>query len=278
MNPLNSVLSLVGLLAFCPLAKAQVSIVESGATYTQSFDSLANTNTSPVPWVNNGTLPGWYAYRQSSGPVTVYNPSGGGAPDFGSFGALGNADRALGSSLNGGQADVLHFGVRFVNGSAALITGFDISFDGEQWFYGDSLPSGPAPWGPDSLAFSYQIFDAGQGSLSVASDWTAVSELLFISPISTGSSFGRPLNGNLPANRIEGIAESFTGLTLAPGQELWLRWTATNNLSITDDALAIDNLSVRLTAVPEPAAYVVLAGGFAFSAVLCRRKRRAELA
>jgi uncharacterized protein len=277
----RAILSSTWFLGFLPSVDAQINMVDSGATgsqvnlgaaYTQSFDSLANTNTSPVPWVNNGTLPGWYAYRQSSGAVTAYNPSQRTAP-FGSFGILGSADRALGSSLNGAQADVLHFGVRFVNDASSLITGFDISFDGEQWFYGDSIPGVI-----ESLVFSYQIFDAGQGSLSAPSGWTAVNALEFVSPVANSTSYLQGLNGNLPANRQEGIADSFTGLTLATGQELWLRWTASDLLQITDHSLAIDNLSVRFTAVPEPATYVVVVGGFAFSAVLCRRKRRAELA
>jgi uncharacterized protein len=282
LRVVRAVFSSTWFLGFLPSVDAQINIADSsaagnqvdlGTAYTQSFDSLANTNTSPVPWVNNGTLPGWYAYRQSSGAVTAYNPSQGGAPDFGSFGALGSLDRALGSGLNGGQADSLHFGVRFVNDAAPAITGFDISFDGEQWYYGDSIPGVT-----ESLKFSYQIFDAGQGSLSAPSGWTAVNALEFVSPVANSTSYLQGLNGNLPANRREGIADSFTGLTLATGQELWLRWTATNLLQISDHSLAIDSLSVRFTAVPEPAAYVALAGGFAFSAVLCRRKRRAELA
>jgi uncharacterized protein len=269
------------LFSFLPSSEAQISIVDSGATgnqvnlgaaYTQSFDTLANTNTAPVPWVDNDTLDGWYAYRNSTGPVHAYNPSQS-LQEFGSFGILGETDRALGSGLGSVVGDFLHFGVRFANDSSSLVTGFDISFDGEQWFYGNSFPSGPAALRPDSLSFSYQIFDAGQGSLSASSGWNSVSELLFTSPISTGSSFNRPLNGNLDANRAEGLAETFTGLTLAPGQELWLRWTATNNPSITDDSLAIENLTVRFSTVPEPAACAALVGSVVFMAALRRRRR-----
>jgi uncharacterized protein len=247
--------------------------VNRGAAYTQSFDSLANTNTSPVPWVNNGTLPGWYAYQKSAGAVIAYNPSQGGAPDFGSFGALGNTERSLGSGVGAISGDFLHFGLRFLNASSSVVTGFDISFDGEQWFYGNSFLGVT-----ESLTFSYQIFDAGQGSVSAPLGWTAVNELTFASPINNITPSFQALNGNLPANREAGIADSFTGLTLAPNQELWIRWTATNTPSISDHSLTIDNLSVRFTAVPEPATNVALAGGFAFLTVLCRRKHRAELA
>jgi uncharacterized protein len=265
-------------LVFLPAAEAQVSIVDSGATgsqmnldgvYMQAFDTLAYTNTAPVPWTNNETLAGWYAYRKSGGDVTVYSPSQGGLDSYGSYGTIGQTDRALGSGLAVPAGDFIHFGMQFVNASSSLITGFDISFDGEQWYYGDAFAGRI-----DSLTFSFQVFDAGQGSLSSYSGWNLVSELLFTSPINTGSSFNRPLDGNLPVNRIDGIADSFTGLTLAPGQELWLRWTATNNSSITDDALAIDNLRVSFSTVPEPAACATLFGSFVLLAALQRRRRR----
>jgi uncharacterized protein len=263
-------------LLFTPVLFGQISVVDSGAVgnqvnlgaaYTQSFDSLANTNTAPVPWTNNATLSGWYA-QKDSGPLISYSPSQGGRPDLGSFGTLGNADRALGSGLATPSSSFLHFGVQFVNGSASTITGMDVSFDGEQWFYGSNFPDVV-----ESLDFSYQIFDTGAGSLSVATGWTAVDELKFVSPVNNLVPTNQPLNGNLSANREEGIADSITGLTLAPGQEIWLRWTATNILTISDQALAIDDLSVRFAAVPEPAACATLAGMIGLVAVTRRRRR-----
>ena len=90
-------------------ATAQIEIVNSGATgnqlnladnYTQSFDTLANTGTALTPWLNNTTLPGWYAYRTNSGDITGYTPNAG---RFASFGGEGQLDRALGSDLNSGS-------------------------------------------------------------------------------------------------------------------------------------------------------------------------------
>ncbi len=274
---LRMVLRISGCFSFLSLAEAQIGIVDSGATgnqvnlgtaYTQSFDTLANTNTAPVPWMNNGTLPGWYAYQKSKGDVTVYNPSEGAQIPLGSFGTLGQTDRALGSGLGAPTGEFIHFGVQFVNDSSSLITGFDISFDGEQWYYGDAFLGRI-----DSLSFSYQIFDAGQGSLSIATDWISALDLSFVSPITNTEPIYQSLNGNLPANRIAGIADSFTALTLAPGQELWLRWTATNTSSIADDSLAIDNLTVHFSTVPEPAACAALIGGIVFFGALGRRRR-----
>ena len=199
--------------------------------------------------------------------MTSYSPSQRTTP-FGSFGTIGNIDRALGSGLRTGTGDFVHFGVRFVNLSSSLIAGFDVSFDGEQWFYGDSFPGVT-----ESLDFSYQIFNAGEGSLSALSGWTSVSELRFISPVDNISPSFQELDGNSPANREEGIANSFTDITLAPNTELWIRWTASNTPSISDHALAIDNLSVTFHAVPEPATYAAMVGGIVLL-VAWRRRRR----
>jgi hypothetical protein len=147
-----------------------------------------------------------------------------------------------------------------------LVTGFDISFDGEQWlknfnFFGTS----------DSLVFSYQIFGAGGGSLSVSNDWVVVDDLTFTSPVNVGDG-AVALDGNLGENRIADIHKAITECYLAPGQELWVRWTATNSPS-ADHALAIDNLSVRFSSVPEPAACAALVGSVVLMAALRRRRR-----
>jgi hypothetical protein len=266
--------------AFVRPAEAQINIVDSGAAgnqiplganYTQSFDSLIHPTTGRVPWSDNSTVAGWYVNRRFVS-IDVYMVSFGLIPDLGSLGGERETDRALGSWVGQYAGDYIHFGVRFVNTSSSSITGLDISFDGEQWYYGEGRPGVT-----DFLEFSYRVCNAGQGDIGAVSDWVSVPDLAFVSPIDATQPMRRSLNGNLPVNRTSGIAESLTELTLAPGQEIWLRWTATDTPSILDGVLAIDNLSVRFTAVPEPAAFVVLAGASALLCSVCRRRRRAEL-
>ncbi len=271
---MKSIITFLIALTTAASAISQVEIVNSGAmggqlnlsgTYTQNFDTLARTGTSANPWSNNATLPGWYAHQNSVGDMAFYNPNN--PAQLASFGGEGALDRALGSGLNFGSGDAVNFGVRFLNGTSATIESFTVSFDGEQWFKWNSSP-GPA----DSLVFSYQIFDANSGGFSVTNGWVFVEELAFTSPIiGAGAGF---LDGNLPANRVADISSTIEGVVLASGQELWLRWTATNQESINDHGLGIDNLVVSFAAVPEPATYAALLGMSALLLSIAKRKRR----
>jgi hypothetical protein len=78
------------------------------------------------------------------------------------------------------------------------------------------------------------------------------------------------LDGNSAANQ---AARSFTfaGINLAVGSSLYLRWQDFNDVG-NDAGLAIDNMTISATAVPEPtsAGLLALAGvtGMAF-----RRRR-----
>lgn len=255
--------------ALVSFASAQAQINLSQA-YTQNFDTLVNTGTASVTWTNNVTLPGWYANRQSVGDITSYNASTG--PQTGnisSFGLDGDTDRALGTGLNLGTGDSINFGVQFTNGTGSSIDSVAVAYDGEQWQRMSNLSEGS-----DSLTFSYQIFNAGTGSISAASGWNAVDALTFTSPVNVGTGF-ESLNGNLPANRMANINAIFTGVSLAPNQELWIRWTATNLPTLNDHSLAVDNLTVTFGVVPEPATYATFASVGVLVCAVFRRRRPA---
>ena len=104
-------------------------------TYSQNFDSLANSGTG-IAWTNNLTLPGWYASKSTTPhDVTTYN-AGIGSSTAGalySFGGSGSAERALGSLGSGGPGD-LAYGIRFTNDTGFAQTNFLVSYTGENFF------------------------------------------------------------------------------------------------------------------------------------------------
>src|SRR5687767_12903013 len=59
---MHRILLLLALALGCAALSAQATLTSSAATYTQSFDSLANAGTANT-WTDNSTLAGWYAYR-----------------------------------------------------------------------------------------------------------------------------------------------------------------------------------------------------------------------
>lgn len=228
-------------LATITAAHAQVSY--TGTPYFQSFDTLAGTtnNTTGVTWTDNSTLPGWYASK------TSYNVTdatiGGSASTFDatnvannvglfSFGTAANAERALGMRSTSQVAgnDPVRVGVRLVNNSGQTLTKLSVAYRGEQWYASTQSAA-------HTVTVDYQI---GATSLTTGT-WTAASALTFTAPISTGTT-ARALDGNATANR-RGLAVQLTGLSWAPGQELWIRFNDANQ-SGNEQGLAIDDLAI----------------------------------
>ena len=97
---------------------------------------------------------------------------------------------------------------------------------------------------------------------------TAYSPLSFTEP---KLGLNTALNGNDPANQ-QAVSGTVTGLSWAPGQDLVLRWNS-NELSGSDNGLAIDNLS--FSAVPEPSSVALAAIGLGGLSLAWVRRRLA---
>jgi len=254
-------------------------LLSGGLAYSQNFDSLSNTPAaSSGAWTDNATpgLEGWYASRAYvSGTASAYGPFayptyrvGDGSANNGSlwsFGAIGDSDRALGS-LGSGTPKTNSFGLRIQNDTAGSIGNFLISYTGEQWRNGGNTAA-------HTLAFSYQV-SASPFTSPISVDntdpaWTGFSGLSFITPI-TGAVAGA-LDGNLPANQTSFSGVLLTGVTLAPGEELFLRWLDIDD-SGNDHGFGVDNFSFSASAVPEPATAAL--GGLALLALIFRKRNR----
>lgn len=259
----------------CPLliflfahpASAQITIVTSGAssgqinvggTYTQNFDSLASSGTN-VAWSDNTTLTGWYSSRTSYNASTGSSTSG----SLYSFGSSGSTDRALGSLA--ASSTTYLYGLRLVNATDGDLDHFSVTYDGEQWRAATSQASA------QTVAFEYQIFTAGSGSITAASGWTSLSALGFTSPVTNGSG---TLDGNASANRITSLTGTATGLTLSAGSELWIRWKDTDDTG-SDHGLAIDNFSITVGAVPEPSTWAAIVGAAALALTAAWKRKTA---
>ena len=226
--------TLAALFATASLTHAQVSY--TGGVYSQNFNTLgATNNTTGVTWTNNVTLPGWYASQTSygvtdgtmGGTVATFDPTAT-AANVGlfSFGTAAATDRALGSRATSQVAgnDPVLYGVRLVNNTAQTITSFSVAFTGEQWHKNGATTA-------HTLPVQYQL-----GATSISSGtWSPVAT--FTSPINTATI--ATLNGNTAANRL-GINARISGISWAPGAELWVR-VADANESGNEQALAIDD-------------------------------------
>lgn len=231
MPPRMVVSVATALAAVCSPVSAIV-ITDVGMVFSENFDSLASSGTGSA-------LPAGWSFAESGTSANGTYATGTGSSNIGntySFGASGSSERALGGLQSGTLVPT--FGVQILNGSGALIDALGFSYVGEQWRLG-------ALGRADGLEVQYST-DAT--SLSDGS-WTDFSGLDFVAPTTVGSVGA--LDGNAAANRVA-LASSLTGLSLANGAALWLRWLDVNAAG-SDDGLAIDDFSVVASrTVPSP--------------------------
>ena len=224
------------------------SYTTSGSAYTQNFNGLITSGSST--WANDSTIAGWYTSRTSNGTLLSADTGSATAGGLFSFGSSSAADRALGSigSNNATNGGAFAYGVQFTNNLSSSVTSIVIGYTGEQWRNGGSgtAQNGNSLYG---LKFSYKTTGTGYAfdvptlntndALDTATGWTPFSTLDF-STKSTTASAGA-LDGNSSSNRTI-LTGTITGLTVASGSSIWLRWYDSQN-SGNDNGLAIDDFS-----------------------------------
>lgn len=261
---------LLGLLSVAVPLRA-IDIVESGATgphqvnlggtYTQNFDSLlANSSPENIRWNDNVTLSGWYTGNAYYGGNLYSSLSG-----LSTYGSV--TDRAFGGAT-------ALFALRLVNTTAQTITGFHISYTGEQWFRGASNPQfadGMSVYYikySSSTTLGYETYNIG------GIGGVFIPQLRFFSPNATATT-SAVLDGNAPENRTD-ISFFFTGTTLAPGEKIWFHWVSSDHPDFNDHVAAVDDFSIRFSTapIPEPASAAALLGLAALASAATRRRSR----
>lgn len=226
-------------------AQAQISLTGSTLNYSQDFNTLSNSSTA------SGALPsGWNIFEfpgvtgSSANIDQMYKGDVGtnNAGDTYSFGAASTTERALGAL--GSNTITTHFGAKFINNTGSQITGFSISYKGEQWRFGFANRIGNA----DSLRFYYSTTASNVDDTLAA--WTEVTSLMFNSPVISGGS-ATALDGNINSSVISGNIS----VNVAPGSILVIKWVDKNIIG-GEDGMAIDDVSMTFTtSTPPPPNY-----------------------
>lgn len=261
MNNTGFAARLLGFAAFTLIGSgAQAAVSLTSAAYTQNFDTLASIGTTSAAQPG-GLLPfGWRFAEAGGNADTSYRIGSGTATDGDtySFGAAGSTERALGGVLSGSNTPL--FGAVFTNNIGSSITGLAINYTGEFWRRGDDART-------DRLDFQYRI--GGADDLN-SGTWLDLNALDFTSP--AGTAIGA-LNGN--ANT-QALAGALSSLNIGSGQTFAIRWSDFNTPG-ADDGLGVDNFALTATlastpAVPEPATWAMMIGGFGLIGGAMRRR------
>lgn len=278
IKPITSLLpaALAALFAATEANAVVLSTTENGTfSYSQDFNTLPWL---PVGnWTDNSTLTGWYAARTEGPALDSYRTGGGSSTAGGlwSFGTGTESERALGSLATDLHGTVA-FGLRLQNGSATKsVTGITITYTGEQWRDG-----GAAAPNAQTLTFGYQVSASAitspePGTPNGSGGWNDFPSLSFTTPTFSNTGSGEALDGNAAGNQQAFSAITLTGVSLAPGQELFIRWRDINDAG-NDHGFGVDDLTISYTVVPEPSVTALLMGGSTLAFALARRRFRKE--
>lgn len=250
-------------------------IAFTGGTYSENFNALGDS-----PWINNSTLPGWYAsvsQPDGGGVVQPDRPDSQWGPVSSYTGAIYNNTRYnhygrsigqtgwrlinLGTSSTAGDRSLgsksenhdVAFAVALRNETGAFISSVSVSYFGEQWQV-NSLASHPSM----KLDFMYGVFSSFNGDTMTQPNTVVPGGFYtgYIDPAGGALDFSAihfddttmPLNGHAAANRQ--ALDATLDVNWAPGDYLVLRWFDDYTSSTEQAMLGIDNL--QITAIPEP--------------------------
>jgi hypothetical protein len=213
-------------------ASAQHSYTTLGSPYTQDFSALGTANISVAGGdlnLHSSAVNGWY-FLESSGNTQM--DAGTGSSNGGNsfhFGLSGNTERAIGGLQSGSNIPTIGFFL--VNNTGSTITNVAIAYTGETWRIGAINRF-------DRLDFQYST---NATSLTTGT-WNDIDALDYANVAALATASGSMLHS-------AAISHTLTGLSIANGATLFIRWTDFN-ASGADDGMGVDDFSLTATAAP----------------------------
>jgi hypothetical protein len=233
---------------FSVYTHGQISLTPGNLSYTQNFNTLANTGNSNT-WTNNSTLPGWYAASKLTLAMCSTYRASDGTSSTAMLHSLGKRqthsqtlDRALGSIPNDGETDDIAFGVLFENNSGSELQSVTVTFHAEQWRRVLQNPKANSKMGYQRTKVSWSVAEdvlVGASDLFNESVFFDIPEATLISIDTTTVTPSDSLNGNVIFRDVE---VEFP-VSIPAGWQFFLRFYD-ENASGLDVAIGVDDLTV----------------------------------
>lgn len=252
----------LGVLAVALLLEAALTS-QAQVLLNENFDSMGTAGTAPPP----GWVVGYLGASGSQNRLAMTPYAGNSlaitslplVPNDGTvsstamalnLGRSGSSERALGNfpRTNPYGDHIMQMAV--VNNTSLPLTGFALSYWGEQW----GQNQGTASIKPERLRVLYSLKSPTDGFtyMGTSFDFNAPKD----GP--GGASGNFPIDGNLAENRafITGSVLFDPGMEVSPGATFYVRWHDWNDNATLDHVLAIDDVTISI--IPEPAALSLL--------------------
>lgn len=253
---MTRIIAALGLVLATAMPTSASVILLSGSPVTQNFDSLPVSGTTALSGVLNqvDALPGSTGFvgARIGGSGTAMNivadDGSSNSGRVGSLGSTGSSDRALGALASGSV--IAAFGVEIVNNTGSTISSIQIDAFREQWRSSTSVAN--------TFAFGWAVSGGSATSANFLSDASLAAltslDLVGLAPVASNGA----TDGNAAANRaaISGIINA----SIPNGASLFIRWQDVNDAG-NDAVLAVDDMTIRPTLVPEPASLALLVLG-----------------
>ncbi|UOQ75119.1 hypothetical protein [Hymenobacter cellulosilyticus] len=214
-------------------SRAQLPLTSSSPV-TVSFDNLGSSATASLPagfvlaaGANPTYSGGTTATTQAAGTTgtgALSSTSSGGAYNFANGVTASSTDRAVGFLSSGSYSSPRNLLLAVQNTTGSTVTELAVAYDVEKYRLG-------------SRAFEWQFFTSANGTT-----WTQLTTLTQSYP--ADATTGAPVNPPTSTNK----STTLTGLSLADGATIYLRWAYVGNGGSTNgQALGLDNLVLTPT-------------------------------
>lgn len=259
------ILATVAGISFSSVAQAQKNVFNSlSDVYTENFGVPINSS-QPRPWTDNQTLTGWYGLVDGETPSTYIVSAG--AASTGSIMAYGPSvgqqpSTAFGMLTTTTHAQVVMLALELTNNTGSTIHSVTVSFDQLQWYGGTGAAN-------DKFAAAYGIGVTDPWATDASSGFTVLPDLDVKGFVSG--------NGKLAEPVAKSVSYTLENIEWESGQSLWLRWID-SDVSGGDAGAGFSNMTISVSAIPEPATISLGMGIAVLAGVVTWRRLRGRRA